>query len=246
MTCEEAELLLHALADNELDAGHARTVEAHVASCRRCARMLDRIRALRAAMASADLRYTAPESLRRRIGAALPKPGPAPDRRTLLKGFALGTALSGALAASLALVVTREDRDRLVLGEMVAAHVRSLQAAHLTDVPSSDQHTVKPWFNGRIDLSPPVPDLAAQGFLLLGGRLDYIDGRPVAALVYRRRRHVINLFVGESLGHGGGAAIQGFNIRRWSAGGLDFCAVSDIDAEELQEFVDRFQAAAGA
>lgn len=259
MTCEEAELLLHALADDELDAGHARTVEEHVAACQRCATALARIHALRSAVASADLRFAAPADLRRRIETALPAPVATTDRartmdragttnrRTLLKGFAFGTVLSSALAASVTLVILRDDHDSRVLGEMVAAHVRSLQAEHLTDVPSGDQHTVKPWFNGRLDLAPPVPDLAAQGFLLLGGRLDYIGARPVAALVYRRRQHVINLFVGERLGGGDGPeSIQGFHLRCWTAAGLSFCAVSDINVEELQEFAERFQAAARA
>jgi len=114
-------------------------------------------------------------------------------------------------------------------------------------VATSDQHTVKPWFNGRIDVAPPVVDLTAQGFALLGGRLDYLDGRPVAAIVYRRRGHVLNLFIGSGATSERGVkteAVRGFNVKFWSEGGLNFWAVSDINADELQEFVDRFQAAA--
>jgi anti-sigma factor RsiW len=125
--------------------------------------------------------------------------------------------------------------------------VRSLQGEHLTDVQTSDQHIVKPWFNGKVDVAPPVVDLTAQGFRLIGGRLDYLDGKAVASIVYRRRMHVINLFIAqEAPSEHQGAKIdkvQGFNIRRWNAQGLEFWAVSDIDAGELQEFVEKFDAA---
>jgi len=134
-----------------------------------------------------------------------------------------------------------------MFSEVISAHLRSLQAQHLTDVETSDQHTVKPWFNGKLDLSPPVVDLTAQGFTLLGGRLDYIDGAGVAAIVHRRRRHIINLFVAASTGSEDRLAkietVQGFNIRRWTEQGLNFWAVSDIKADELQEFGQKFEAA---
>ena len=154
-----------------------------------------------------------------------------------MKRFALGSAFSGAVAASALVFVVRKEDEQRSLGEVVSAHLRSLQADHLTDVQSSDQHTVKPWFNGRLDVSPPVVDLTSQGFTLLGGRLDYIDGRAVATVVYRRRVHIINLFVTQSAG--GGAKVkrvQGFNVRRWTWSDLDFWAISDIATDELQEF----------
>jgi anti-sigma factor RsiW len=138
-------------------------------------------------------------------------------------------------------------RTQRVLGDVLSAHVRSLQGDHLTDVKTSDQHTVKPWFNGKVEIAPPVVDLTAQGFTLVGGRLDYIDGRAVASVVYRRRAHVINLFVAQEAGSADHGArldnMRGFNIRRWSAQGLEFFAVSDISADELQEFVEKFEAA---
>ena len=247
MTCDEAEVLLHALLDGELDAGHAREVEAHVAGCARCAAQLRTFRDMKQAMAAADLRYAAPAALRQRLDAALPAPRFAPSRRAMLKGFALGTALSAAAAASFVFVMVRTDEDQRILGDIVSAHLRSLQAEHLTDVLSSDQHTVKPWFNGRLDVAPPVVDLTAQGFTLLGGRLDYIDGKTVAAIVYRRRVHVINLFVamGTSLDHGDlrNDKVQGFNIRRWMQQGMSLAAIRDINVEELQEFTGKFEAA---
>ena len=137
-----------------------------------------------------------------------------------------------------------------MLGEVVSAHLRSLQADHLTDVQTSDQHTVKPWFNGKLDVAPPVVDLTAQGFTLIGGRLDYIDGKAVAAIVYRRRKHVINLFVAQarSAPHSAGPSstrCRDLTSERWSARGLEFLAVSDINADELQEFGEKFEAALG-
>ena len=222
MTCAEAEILLHALLDGELDAGHAREVEAHLEICPRCAAQLRAYRELQQAMPTAQLRFTAPMSLRRRIERALPSaPQRASSRRSVLKGFAMGSALSAAVAATLVIAVIRTDHDQRVLGDVISAHLRSLQGDHLTDVQTSDQHTVKPWFNGKVDVAPPVVDLTAQGFRLIGGRLDYVDGRAVASIVYRRRTHVINLFVAQGAAserHGAKLEkVQGFNIRRWSA-----------------------------
>ena len=250
MICAEAEILIHALLDGELDAGHAHDVEAHAGSCPRCAAELRGYRDLRRAMPAAQLRFTAPMRLRQSIESALPSAPPrAANRRSVLKGFAMGTALSAALAASLVITVIRTDQDQRVLGDVLSAHVRSLQADHLTDVQTSDQHTVKPWFNGRLDVAPPVVDLTAQGFRLIGGRLDYIDGKAVASIVYRRRTHVINLFVAQGTASAQRGTkldtMQGFNIERWSARGLEFFAVSDINADELQEFVEKFETALG-
>jgi anti-sigma factor RsiW len=263
MTCDETEILLHALIDGELDAGHARDVETHVATCPGCAEKLRAFRAMRETMVQARLKEAAPAHLRNRIEAALAVPAvPAATISTprqswlasaraswknFFGGFAVGTALSAAVAASLVIAVVRNDQNQQIAGDIVSAHLRSLQAGHLTDVETSDQHTVKPWFNGKLDVAPPVIDLTAQGFTLIGGRLDYINGQPVASIVYRRRKHVINLFVGEPLGaaaHGvKDEIVQGFNIRHWSESGLDLWAVSDIDAGELDEFGQKFTAA---
>jgi anti-sigma factor RsiW len=258
MNCAETEILLHALIDGELDAGHARDVEAHVASCPNCAAKLAAFRTMREAIATANLKEAAPAHLRRRIEAALPSPPKRESglrgfwptsRRTFFGGFAVGTALSAAIAASLVLTVARNDQEQTVANEVVSAHIRSLQAGHLMDVETSDQHTVKPWFNGKLDVAPPVIDLTAQGFTLLGGRLDYIDGEPVASIVYQRRKHLINLFVAQRLGAKAVSAktetIQGYNVRHWSDGGLDFWAVSDVAGDELDEFGQKIAAALG-
>jgi anti-sigma factor RsiW len=253
MTCDEAEILLHALIDGELDAGHAREVEDHIAGCPHCTAQLQAYREMSKAIADADLRYAAPPGLRRRIEASLPQAVVSlpqtrtPNRRSVLRGFAFGSAVSAIAATGLFAIVLRDDDQQRILSEVVSAHLRSLQAGHLTDVVSTDQHTVKPWFNGRLDVSPPVIDLTAQGFTLIGGRLDYVDARAIGAIVYRRRAHVINLFVAQTPNAERHPAktetIQGFNIRRWSDRGLNFWAVSDLAADELAEFGEKFETA---
>jgi anti-sigma factor RsiW len=250
MTCDEAEVLLNALIDGELDAGHAREVEQHIAGCARCSAAMAAYRKMSEAVAAADLRFKAPPLLRKRIEAALPKVQAAPSRRAVLRGFAMGSAVSAIAATGLVAIVVRNDAEQRLDSELVSAHLRSLQVGHLTDVISTDQHTVKPWFAGKLDVSPPVIDLAAQGFTLVGGRLDYIDGRPFAAVVYRRRAHVINVFVAQNPNAEHRAAgiesVQGFNIRRWSNRGLNCWAVSDLGADELSEFGEKFEAAVKA
>jgi anti-sigma factor RsiW len=250
MTCDEAEILLHALLDGELDAGHAHEVEDHIAGCPACTAQLAGYREMSKALAGADLHYAAPPALRRRIEASLPQaqtPIRAPNRRSVLRGFAMGSAVSAIAATGLVAIVLRNDDEQRIESEVVSAHLRSLQAGHLTDVVSTDQHTVKPWFNGKLDVAPPVIDLTAQGFTLIGGRLDYVDARAIGAIVYRRRQHVINLFVAQTASTERHAAkmetIQGFNIRHWSDRGLNYWAVSDLAADELAEFGEKFEAA---
>src|SRR6516164_7452744 len=217
MTCDEAEVLLNALVDGELDAGHAREVEQHIAGCARCSAAFAAYQKMSQAVAAADLRYAAPLALR---------------RRSVLRGFGFGSALSAIAATGLVAIMLRHDDEQRILSEIVSAHLRSLQPSHLTDVLSTDQHTVKPWFNGKLDVAPPVIDLTAQGFTLVGGRLDSIDARAIGAVVYKRRAHVINLFVAQSSNTERRAAtiatVQGFNRRRWRDRGLNSWAVSDI------------------
>jgi anti-sigma factor RsiW len=249
MTCGESEVLLHALIDGELDAGHARQIEAHVAKCERCAAQLTSYRDMRQALRGANLRYAAPASLRRSIDRSFPSQA-LTNRRTFLKGLGVGGLASAAAAAGVALITLNQESDETLVTEAVSAHLRSLQAEHLVDVLSTDRHTVKPWFNGRLDVAPPVMDLTAQGFTLIGGRLDYINGKAVAAIVYRRRVHIINLFVAQSMGSVLQTprleTVQGFNVRRWTSQGLNLLAVSDINSDELEEFGRKFEAAAGS
>jgi anti-sigma factor RsiW len=207
-------------------------------------------------MGDPALKETAPAHLRSRIEALLAVPPSRvvsmrqvlrPTRRSFFGGFAVGSALSAAVAASFVFAVIRGDQEQTIADEVVSAHIRSLQAGHLMDVETSDRHTVKPWFNGRVDVAPPVVDLTGESFTLLGGRLDYIDSEPVAAIVYQRRKHLINLFVAQHLGtrHARTIAksIQGYNVRHWSQDGLDLWAVSDLAGDELDEFVQKIGSA---
>ena len=192
--------------------------------------------------------------MRERIEASLPQAKsaeivPMPNRRSVLRGFAMGSAVSALAATGLVAIVLRNDDEQRIESEVVSAHLRSLQAGHLIDVVSTDQHTVKPWFNGKLDVSPPVIDLTAQGFTLIGGRLDYLDARAIGAVVYKRRQHVINLFVAQTASTERKApkmeTMQGFSVLRWSEQGMNFWAVSDIGADELNEFGAKFEAALG-
>ncbi len=193
-------------------------------------------------------RYRAPDELRRAIGASLAQAGSAGEQRgrSLWRftrrglGFAAAFAC-GVLASVLAIQFIAVQRaDGRIADEVVSAHVRSLMANHLQDVASTDQHVVKPWFAGKLDFSPPVEDYAARGYPLSGARLDYLEGRPVAALVYRHRLHAINVFVWpaeDDAPHAAkSAALRGFNVLAWTRAGMQFWAVSDLDAEELKEF----------
>ena len=249
MTCEEANPLLHGLIDGELDPARTREVENHVASCQRCAAELAQFRQMRAAMRQESMTFAAPAALRSRIEAALPNRVPqrvSPSRRRLLQGFAFGAALSAAAAVGVMAVVSWTQDDRL-MGDALSAHLRSLQSPRLTDVAAADRQTLQPWFSGKVAVAPPVIDLAAAGFTLLGGRLDFLDGKPAAAMVYRRGAHVINLFVSaaNTSGHvaAKGETLQGFNVQRWSDQGMRFIAISDLAADELQQFHTQFETA---
>jgi anti-sigma factor RsiW len=249
MNCDEAEVLLHGLVDDEIDAEHASRVETHVDDCASCAAHLRLHRVMRDIMSNADLRFLAPPRLRTRIKAVLPVTAAAPHRRPLFKGFAFGSMLSAAAAALLMIAVIRSDQDQVIVSDVVSAHLRSLQADHLTDVQAGDRQAVKPWFNNRLGVAPPVPDLTSQGFNLIGGRIDYVLGKAVAAIVYRRNDHVINVFVAQGSGaeqSARTATMQGFNVDLWSEKGLNLCAVGDVTAKELEDFRKKFEAAAWA
>jgi anti-sigma factor RsiW len=262
--CPDKHLLIHGLADGEVDAANALALEAHLAGCDGCRAEYERVMSLRSRLREQDLSYYASERLRRDIAAMLAAESSADDKTPAtigpLRPKASGMArhvlnwrwASGAmtgLAAGLALMVAiPRSPERQGTGDLVGNHVRSLMAHHLTDIETSDKHVVKPWFNGRIDFAPPVPDLVADGFPLVGGRLDFVDGRDVAALVYRRRLHVINVFVAparlQAAGTTGDETKEGYNILRWTAGDLAYSAVSDLNGKELRQFRQLFIAAA--
>jgi anti-sigma factor RsiW len=248
MNCDDAKNLLELHADGELDLVRQVEVEAHAASCPACADRLRGLAARKAALSGRLTRHRAPEALRNQVRLAAGIGAPVP-----IRGAHGWLNTYGGMAALLALAVLAgyrwggmERRNRALLGEAVADHVRSLQAGHLTDVVSTDQHTVKPWFMGKIDFSPPVADLADHGFPLAGGRLDRIDGEEAAALVFRRRLHAVNLFVWRAA-NGTVRAEEGrqsgFSEETWTAGGLNFLAVSDIAPADLGEFVKDYRAA---
>lgn len=168
-----------------------------------------------------------------------------PPSRRASRALHSWTRWSSTLAASLALVIglnlwlAHDRQTQTLTNTLIACHVRSLQAEHLTDVASSDQHTVKPWFIGRLDYAPPVHDTAAQGYPLLGGRLDYAAQRPVAALIYARRKHYINVFLwpADDSGDSSPRSIHrnGYVLLRWTHGGMQYWAVSDVNESDLRE-----------
>ena len=241
-SCPDKEMLLHGLLDGELDAANAQAAEAHLKACPGCAEAYRQLQALSARVAAPQIAYRAPDALRARIE-AMAAPEPARPKRV---AAAAPWALSGgfaALAATLAVMLVQPTTQALEV-QLVDNHVRSTLAQHLVDVETSDRHTVKPWFNGKIDFAPPVVDLAPQGFPLVGGRLDYLDNRVVAALVYRRNKHVVNLFVWPAK-HGviparDAAPPAGYSIVHWTQGPLQFWAVSDVEPRDLEAFHQAF------
>jgi anti-sigma factor RsiW len=245
MDCSQARDWRGAYVDAALAVADCEAVERHLTGCADCRAAFAAEQQMSAAIRRHATRYAAPADLAARI-AALPRPQaqvlPMPQRRRNTQRMALAAsilaaALLGGGAAHYADLLGGRDRG---VEEIVAAHLRSLMEGHLTDVASADGHTVKPWFNGRTDIAPPTSDFTLQGFPLVGGRLDYLDGRAVPALVYRRHGHAINLFVApadaatrlapESVTR------QGYHVLRWINDGLAFTAVSDLNVEELREF----------
>ena len=245
--CVEQELLLGALMDGELDAANTALVEAHMTRCEGCSEEFERLSAMRSLLRSDGVRQSAPDSLKANI-AALPELAiTEPKARHRLPGW-LAPGVAGAVAASLAMVafVGPVQQQSSLDAQIISSHVRSLQPGHLTDVQTTNQHIVKPWFNGKIDFAPPVPELADQGFPLAGGRLDSVNGKTVAAIVYHRRLHTVNLFVWPGADVRGGASVRdGFALAEWSEDGLDFAAVSDIPAQELRQFEALYRSRSG-
>jgi len=254
MTCAIATERLDAYRDRELEDDEAEQLRRHVDQCAECASRLAAIGRQSTMLQDALVRYSAPDTLRARIRSAL---GPAdaatsarpavPRRQAEWMRLAAAVLVTALVSGGGAYLAARQDMAaRSTTDAVVAAHVRSLMPGHLTDVASNEHHSVKPWFNGRVDLSPGVPDLGASGFPLVGGRLDYIGGRPVAAVVYARRQHLINVF---SWPDGSGRLTpnvtrteRGYHIIRWSAAGVETWAISDLNPAELRQFTAAFTA----
>ena len=249
MICQEAHRLIHPYLDGELDLVRSLEIETHLKDCQTCAQAYNELRSLHSAVSDTALRFEPPAALRNRVRSALRDESEVTNRSSRLSWRWMIPAVSFAVLVIIAWVLiallSRPSTSDLMAQEIVSSHVRSLMEKHLTDVPSSDQHTVKPWFDGRLDFSPPVKDLTSAGFSLVGGRLDYIGNRPVAALVYQHRQHYINVFVWPSTGasDASGRALvrQGYNLINWTNAGMNYWAISDLNLAELQEFVQLLQ-----
>jgi mycothiol system anti-sigma-R factor len=262
MKCEEVDRWIGPLLDGELDVRNTTDVQAHLATCPVCQRHYEVQRTVSANIRRLDLAYKAPESLRRRIGAAIDDavaleaaaaPGSpavhsagvthAPRRAS---SWLLWAGWPVAVAASALLATVLLQQRSVEANEVVAAHVRSLLANHLNDVVSTDRHTVKPWFAGKLDFSPPVPDLSSEGFELLGGRLEYLRSQPVAAVIYRKHGHIINVLSSPSGSDLGNLPhlerLRGYSLRAWHQAGLDVVAVSDIEPLELAKLEQAYKA----
>lgn len=245
MICADVERDLDLYIDRELSPELAAAIRDHLDACAGCRQRVAGREALGRAITSVPYR-TAPNRLRAHVA------GQARQTRSTraLLAWAAAAVLVVAIGGSgFALIRSGAARTGAsgadaVVAEVVNAHVRSLQAEHLFDVQSTDQHTVKPWFLGKLDFAPPVADLAAKGFPLVGGRLDYVSGRPVAALVYERRKHSINVFVwpaSETSGVDAARLVRGFHVHHWVRDGMSFYAVSDLNDAELAEFARALQ-----
>jgi anti-sigma factor RsiW len=236
--CASMEFLLQADVDGQLDIGDAAGLAAHLAQCVACRQRQAALLGLSARLRSEAPYHGAPAGLRRSIEAQLGGAPKRPSRAWWRFAFPVGVGAAFAAVLVFALIPEREDE---MAQSVVASHIRALQPGHLMDVVSTDRHTVKPWFDGRLDYAPPVKDLATQGFPLTGGRLDYLGGRPVAALDYRRAKHDIDLYVwpspsvvNVSPAHG---VRNGYNFIRWSQDNMVFWVVSDLNLSELGDFV---------
>jgi anti-sigma factor RsiW len=247
MNCHDAQSLMHGYLDGELDLGGSLQCEQHLRECSACAKAVAEQQTLQAALKADTLYYRAPENLRERLRSTLRKQGGPRAARfpwRLVAAAACVVFFMGLGFVLAQFTLAPAARERLTQ-EVASAHIRSLQAEHIVDVLSSDRHTVKPWFNGKLDFAPLTRDLSQHGFSLVGGRLDYINGRTVAAVVYRRREHLINVFIWPEAGNEEGEirreALQGYQLVHWSRNGMQHWVVSDLDPGQLNELVERLR-----
>ena len=249
MDCKNAQTLIGGYLDRELDPVRSLEIEDHLHGCTACSQSYKDHQVLSEGLRTGSVYFKAPAGLEKRIQRAVRQAAKAKSTPRWLSWSWVRMAAPLAAAAlvlfTLMPFLRGPSTEEILTREVVSGHVRSLMANHLADVPSSDQHTVKPWFNGKLDFSPPVEDLAKQGFPLIGGRLDYLDNRPVAALIYQRQKHFINLFIWPS---GSDSDVetktvsrQGYNLFHWTRSGMTYWAASDLNNAELQEFVQLVQ-----
>lgn len=252
MTPENARRLLNAYLDGELDAASIIELEAQMRESPALQQEFEGLSALQNLVQSRGSRFDAPPHLASHVFAALPETQPVGTSRTVpswWRPLAIGTTMAAVALVFWSIIPTlnRFGPSAGPREEVLAAHVRSLMADHLTDLTSAERHTVKPWLSSRLDFAPPVEDFASEGFALIGGRLDYLDGKPVAALVYRYRQHIINVFVGPSSENREVSVqtwtLRGYNIVRFDSRGMSFWAVSDLNPEDLQKLANLLQRA---
>jgi len=270
MTCEEATKLMDGYLDGELDPMTSQKIEQHLRECHNCEQAYEACTALAHAISRGVPYYKAPAELRQRIQSSLRDAvgvsasrsaapenhglltSPRAERRLVLPeipwnwlALAAAIILAAIVASSFLPGLRPPSSEQFLATQLIASHVRSLMADHLTDVASSDQHTVKPWLDTKLDFAPPVVDLSSQGFPLVGGRLDYLDNRPVAALVYQRRKHFINLFVWPAASDASKApktiTRQGYQLLHWADSDFNYWAVSDVNVNDLQFFEQQFE-----
>jgi mycothiol system anti-sigma-R factor len=245
VNCHETQELLHAYLDGELDVVSDVALVHHLDQCPGCAQAYRSQQELRAVLRTSALAFPPPEHLEQRVRSAVRRASRTDTRIRVWiwpwlrvgAAFAAGVLLMWGVGS----LRTGPAPEDLLTQEVIAGHTRSLMAAHLTDVTSSDQHTVKPWFEGKLPFSPPVQDMAAQGFPLVGGRLDYLGNRPVAALVYQRHQHIINLFLWPATPDVSPEETRltrhGYNLIHWTSADMTYWVVSNLNMSELQEFV---------
>jgi mycothiol system anti-sigma-R factor len=249
MTCSASQHSIEAYLDGELATSESAEMRQHMEGCASCAALYRRLEQLRSDVRTQAPRYTAPAHLQQRVHLALREAAKKETPRRTIAWNWVAIAASVLLCASLgwnfALLRSRGPGNDLIAQEVLSSHVRSLIGTHLVDVPSSDQHTVRPWFNGKLDFSPEVKDFASQGFPLVGGRIDYLGNRPVAALIYQRRQHFINLFTWPSASspEAGPNDVKrsGYNMLHWTRDGMNYWAVSDIQRSELDQFAQLYK-----
>jgi len=239
MDHEQIRELIHPYVDGELDLLTARETERHLRSCADCRDVEKGLRALRETLTTSQPAYRVPSHLRRNVRASLRREAKT-NALSPWAAFAAGAACALVVLGAVVFQTARLSGESTIADEVVANHVRSLLATHLVDVASSDQHTVKPWFDGKIDFAPEVRDLSADGFPLIGGRLDYLDGKTVVALVYHRNKHPINVFImPATVNRDVSTSVvtrRGYNVVSWTQNEMKYWAVSDLNQAELRKF----------